>query len=195
MKPFTDRQRQIIDASISLIADRSIHALTIKNIAKEIKLTEGAIYRHFTSKNNILLGIVQMFQQTAEKTLTESCHSNEPALEQIGAIFTRHINFFIEKPAVTAVIFSESIFQSDTNLSKEVFKLLEMHEKALHCIIERGQKHKEIRSDLGDKEVIRIIIGSIRYTVTKWRLSSYHFDLQTECHLVLEGLKKLLAVQ
>ena len=53
MKQFTERQRQIIDTSIDLIGNRSIHALTIKNIAKEIKLTEGAIYRHFFSKNDI----------------------------------------------------------------------------------------------------------------------------------------------
>ncbi|MCK5071765.1 MAG: TetR/AcrR family transcriptional regulator [Desulfocapsa sp.] len=195
MKPFTKRQKQIIEASINLIADRSIHALTIKNIAKEIKLTEGAIYRHFASKNDILLGIVQMFQQTAEKSLKESCHSDLPALEQIEQIFSRHVQFFIEKPAVTAVIFSESIFQSETNLSKQVFKLLELHEKALHCIIERGQKQNEIRSDLDDKELIRIIIGSIRYTVTKWRLSDYKFDLKEECALILKGLKKLLISQ
>jgi TetR/AcrR family transcriptional regulator, fatty acid metabolism regulator protein len=195
MKPFTERQRQIINASIDLIAAQSIYALTTKNIAKEIKLTEGAIYRHFSSKNDILLGIIQIFQQTAYKTLKESCTSDLPALEQIETIFTRHVQFFTEKPAVTAVIFSESIFQSDTHLSKEVFKLLEMHEKALHCIIERGQKQQEIRSDIDDKELIRVIIGSIRYTVTKWRLSGYSFDLEAECTLIINGLKKLLVPQ
>ena len=195
MKPFTERQKQIINASIDLIATQSINALTTKNIAKEIKLTEGAIYRHFSSKNDILLGIIQMFQQTAYKTLKESCTSDVPSLEQIENIFTRHVEFFIEKPAVTAVIFSESIFQSETNLSKEVFKLLEMHEKALHCIIERGQTHKEIRCDIDDKELIRVIIGSMRYTVTKWRLSGYKFDLKAECALIIDSLKKLLVTQ
>ncbi len=195
MKAFTARQKQIINASINLIATQSIYALTTKNIAKEIKLTEGAIYRHFSSKNDILLGIIQMFQQKAYRTLKESCTSDVPALEQIEAIFTQHIYFFIEKPAVTAVIFSESIFQSDNHLSKEVFKLLEMHEKALHCIIERGQKQKEIRCDVDDKELIRVIIGSMRYTVTKWRLSGYSFDLEAEGVLIINGLKVLLVAQ
>ncbi len=195
MESFTERQRQIINASIDLIAAQSINSLTTKNIAKAIKLTEGAIYRHFSSKNEILLGIIQMFQETAYKTLKESCTSDIPSLEQIENIFTRHVEFFIKQPAVTAVIFSESIFQSETNLSKEVFKLLEMHEKALHCIIERGQKHKEIRCDIDDKELIRVIIGSMRYTVTKWRLSGYKFDLKTECALIIDSLKKLLVTK
>jgi len=192
MEPFTERQKQIINASIDLIAEKSIQALTIKNIAKKIKLTEGAIYRHFSSKNDILLSILRLFQQTAQKTLKESCTSDMPALEQIEAVFTRNIHYFSKKPAVTAVIFSESIFQSDTLLSKEVFKLLEMHEKALNCIIDRGQAHHEIRKDIQKKELIRVIIGSIRYTVTKWRLSGYSFDLKKECALILDCLKKLL---
>ncbi|MCK5070640.1 MAG: TetR/AcrR family transcriptional regulator [Desulfocapsa sp.] len=193
MKKITKRQRQIIDASIHLIADRSISALTIKNIAQEINLTEGAIYRHFSSKKAILLGILQLFHQTAEKTLKESCHSNKPALEQIETIFSRHVDFFLEKPAVTAVIFSESIFQNNDELSQEVFSLMEMHEKAMHCIIERGQENKEILCDMGDKEIIRLVLGSIRYTVTKWNLSSYGFDLKHECSLVISGLNKMLA--
>lgn len=195
MEPFSERQKQIINASIDLIAEKSIQALTIKNIAKKIELTEGAIYRHFSSKNDILLGILQSFQGTALKTLKESCASDIPALEQIESIFTRNVHYFSKKPAVTAVIFSESIFQNDTSLSQEVFKLLEMHEKALNCIIERGQKRDEIRNDISEKELIRIIIGSIRYTVTKWRLSGYRFDLNKECALILDCLKKLLMAQ
>lgn len=194
MDLFSERQQQIIDASIELIADKSIQALTIKNIAEKIKLTEGAIYRHFSSKNEILLGILQLFQQTAQKTLTESCACTSPkqAIEQIEDIFMHHVQYFSEKPAVTAVIFSESIFQNDTRLSMEVFRLLQMHEKALNCIIEKGQGRHEIRDDIGKKEIIRVILGAMRYTVTKWRLSGYGFDLKEECSLILASLKKLL---
>ena len=193
MKKITKRQRQIIDASIDLIAERSISALTIKNIAQEVELTEGAIYRHFASKKAILLGILQLFHHTAEKTLVECCQSDSAALDQIEEIFTRHVSFFCEKPAVTAVIFSESIFQNNNELSMEVYSLMKMHEKALHCIVKRGRKNNEILCDIGDKEIIRLVIGSIRYTVTKWNLSSYDFDLKLECSLVLAGLNKMLA--
>lgn len=195
MELFSERQQQIIDASIELIAEKSIQALTIKNIAGKIKLTEGAIYRHFSSKNEILLGILQIFQQKAQKTLTESCNriSVKPAFDKIEDIFTHHVRYFSEHPAVTAVIFSESIFQNDTRLSKEVFKLLQMHEQALSCIIEKGQGRHEIRDDIDEKEIIRVILGAMRYTVTKWRLSGYDFDLKVECTLILTSLKKILA--
>ena len=192
MEPFTERQQQIMNASIELIAEQSIQGLTIKNIAKKIKLTEGAIYRHFPSKNDILLGILQSFKEASKKTLVESCESDRPALDQIKSIFTRNVQYFSEKPAVTAVIFSESIFQNEAHLSKEVFSLLEMHERALNCIIERGQKQNEIRNDIAERELTIIVIGSIRYTVKKWRLSGFSFDIKAEFALILDSLTKML---
>jgi len=192
MEPFSERQEQIMNASIELIAEQSIQGLTIKNIAHKIKLTEGAIYRHFSCKNDILLGILKSFTETSDKILRESCASDMSSFDQIKAIFVRNVQYFSEKPAVTAVIFSESIFQNEAHLSKQVFNLLEMHEKALNCIIERGQKKHEIRDDIGEKELARVVIGSIRYTVKKWRLSGYNFDLIKEIELILDSLKTML---
>ena len=192
MTELTDKQEQIVEAAIELISEKSIQGLTIKNLANKIGLTEGAIYRHFESKVEILLTILYSFQSEASKLLGDYCDSNRPSLEMIEEIFHHHFEYFVAKPAVASVIFSESIFQNDSRLVKEVFRLLEMHEKALTCIIVKGQQAKEINNNIAAKEFVRIIIGSIRYTVTKWRLTDYGFDLLKEGRLMLESIKKLL---
>jgi len=188
----SDRQRQIIDAAIDLIAERSIQELTIKNLAGKIAVTDGAIYRHFKSKTDILLGILHSFQTQTEATVKQACASDLPALEQIENIFTKHFLYFTKRPAVAAVIFSESIFQNDGQLAREVVKLLEMHEKALDCVIDRGQKKGELRDDVPKRQQISLIIGAIRYTVTRWRLGGYLGDLNSEGKMMIEGIKKVL---
>lgn len=188
----TDRQKQIVEASIDLISEKGIQGLTIKNLSKKIGVTEGAIYRHFESKMDILLSILLSFQSEARVLLNNFCDSELPAIQLIENLFQHHFEYFVQKPAVASVIFSESIFQNDNRLVKEVFNFLEMHEKALSCIIVKGQQANEIRDTIAEKELVRIIIGSIRYTVTKWRLSGYQFDLLKEGKLILESIKELL---
>ena len=51
----TERQQEILDKSIEIISRKGIQGLTIKNLSKEIGISEPAIYRHFESKTDILL--------------------------------------------------------------------------------------------------------------------------------------------
>ena len=190
---FTKKQQDIIEISIQLIADLGIQGFTIKNLSKRVGVTEGAIYRHFESKAEILHSILKSFQKEAAIVLETACSSKLPAMEEIAKIFAHHFNYFNEKPAVTAVIFSESIFQNNSLLSKEVTKLLKTHEDALMCILNRGQLSGEIRNGgISKVQLVRMIIGSIRYTVTKWRLSNYETDIKNEGKILLDNIKKLL---
>jgi len=192
MNEFSEKQKQIIQSAIELIAEKSIQGLTIKNLSQKIGVTEGAIYRHFNSKFDILSGILSIFQAEAKATLERVCGTNRTAMQQIEDIFMHHFTYFSQKPAVTSVIFSESIFQNDSQLSKEVFNLLKMHEESLECIIEKGQKNNEFRNGVLRDEMVRIIIGSIRYTVTKWRLTHFEFDLIAEGTKLLDSIKELI---
>jgi AcrR family transcriptional regulator len=190
---YTVKQNKIIDASIEIIAEKSIQGFTIKNLAQKLGVTEGAIYRHFIGKIEILLGILKKFQEECKPTLKIACSSELSAFAGIDNIFNHHFNYFAAKPAVSAVIFSESIFQNDNLLSIEVYKLLKMHEDCLTCIIKRGQENGEIKiNNINIEQIIIIIIGSIRYAVKKWRISNYKYDIKSEGKILLENLKELL---
>jgi len=192
MNSKTERQRQIIDAAIELIAEKSIQQLTIKNLTKKIGVTDGALYRHFNSKIDILLGILQMFQSEARKNLEQVKKSKLPALQQFEEIFLYRLKYFTQKPAVAAVIFSESIFQNDIRLTNAVNEFLKMHEDTLRIIIERGIQKEEIRRGILVDETIYITIGSMRYLVTRWRLNGHDFDLYEKGVQLLGNLKELL---
>ena len=192
MKKLSSRQLEIVDQAIELIAEKSIQGLTIKNLSHKLGLSEGAIYRHFNSKFEILLTILSNFLIEADRSLNNACKGTEPALEQIESIFMYNFNRFSERPAIASVIFSESIFQNDNRLSDEVLKLLNKHESTLKCILQNGQKSGDIRNDVPCDKLIFIIIGSIRYTVTKWRLTHFEFDLIEEGRVLLDTIKMLI---
>lgn len=192
MADYSPRQLEIMNAAIELIAFKGIQGLTTKNLALELKLTEGALYRHFSSKFDILLAILSNFQANAKQDLEKVCSNEDPAMEHIEQIFMKRFQSFTEKPAVASVIFSESIFQNDKRLSKKVFELVGNHEEVLNCIIEKGQKSQEFRNDISAKEIVNIIIGYVRYFITRWRLSGFEFDLIAEGNVLLTNIKTLI---
>lgn len=192
MKEFTDRQNEIIDVSIKIIAEKGIQQLTIKNISKNMNISEPAIYRHFASKMDILLAILSNFKQYSHAISTDILLNKTSAIEKINAILENHFKQFAAKPALAAVVFSEEIFQNDKELAKQVTLIMQANQDMIIKIIKQGQKNEEIRNDIAEQQLSLIILGSLRLLVTKWRLSHYSFNLQQEGAELCISMKKLL---
>ncbi len=54
----TEKQRNILKASIKLFATKGFHATSTSEIAKEAGVAEGTIFRHYKSKKDILIATV-----------------------------------------------------------------------------------------------------------------------------------------
>lgn len=193
MQKFSDRQQQIINAAIQLIADNGIQKLTIKNLAKKIGLAEGAIYRHFDSKIDILFGILTIFEANRNISLKHLQNADGlNALEKLKNLFQQRFEQFSKNPAIAAVIFSEEIFQNDKRLSEKVFTIMEDSQKVVRQVIEIGQKTDQLRNDISAAQLSVLITGALRLIVTQWRLSGFAFDLQTEGQKLWQSLEKIV---
>jgi len=191
MPEFTNRQQEIIEAAIGIIAEKGIQFLTIKNLAKSINLTEGALYRHFSNKLEILNGILTLFKNRIEKNFHLS-NSEEPPLDRLLNIISGQIDLFTEKPIITAVIFSEEIFQNDKFLADNVLSIMKNNLKVTANLIRAGQDSGQIREDIPTGQIANLVMGSVRLLVTRWRLSGYAFDLKKEGNNMINSLRTLL---
>jgi len=57
------RQEEIKKAFLNIIYRDGLKKLSTRNLAREVGISEGAIFRHFASKNDIILAIINDVQQ------------------------------------------------------------------------------------------------------------------------------------
>ncbi len=194
MKKFTERQQQIVETAIKLIADKGIQNLTTKNIAFEIGISEPALYRHFSSKLEILKAVITNFQikmQPASEKLKEFLNS----ISKIESFILEHLKIINLNPDFAKVIFSEANFQNEENLILKMNNMMNQSHKILETIVQSGQKKDEIRSDINSLSIVRMIIGSMRLLVTQWSMSGMIFNLETEGKQLCEDIKKLIVAK
>jgi len=189
----TERQIQIIESSMELIASKGIQGFTIKNLSKAIGISEPGIYRHFESKTEILLSILNNFKEMAEM-LSELMKTFEgTAHEKIDFMFSRMLDLFSETPSMVSVIFSEEIFKNEELLKLKISEIMNMHAQTIEYIIARGQEEKNVRKDIEVKTLALIIMGSLRLLVKRWYIIKHNFDLNNEGRKLIIGLDKILA--
>jgi len=194
MNIFTPRQTEIINISIKIIAEKGIQHLTIKNISKDMKISEPALYRHFKSKTDILMAVLSSFKNSNDMATNNNKLKGLSPIERIEFIYLKHFNRFKSNPALTAVIFSEEIFKNEEILLKEITSIMNINKKMLIKIIREGQKIKEIRSDIPEEQLVMIIMGALRLCVTDWRISKYSFDIIENGILLWTSIKKIISV-
>jgi TetR/AcrR family transcriptional regulator, fatty acid metabolism regulator protein len=189
----TDRQAQIISESVNIISEKGIQGLTIKNLAKKIGISEPAIYRHFESKVDILLNILDIFKRDKHFAIKKIAAGTRQSVKKLREIYFYHFQAFTENPSLTAIIFSEEIFKNDPRLSAKVLEIMTINQRILSEILKEGQHRKELRNDIPIDQLAIIILGSLRLIVTQWRLSNFSFNLVKNGGDLWESMERLIS--
>ncbi len=190
---FSERQIEIIEATAKRIDEHGIQDLTIKTLAADLNLSEAALYRHFKSKNEILLGLLTYFiEEMKDRLDLILSNKNRNPSELLKDLFDSQLKTFVQKPSVVSVIFSESIFQFNKELSSTVTSMMELMQNHIESVVKKGQANGSFSKIVGVETTTTIIMGGMRITVLKWKLSGHKSDLIKDGNKVLNGILKML---
>ncbi len=185
----TEKQKEIINASLEIIAESGIQSLTIKNLSKKIGIVESAIYRYYKSKTQILIAMLDtIVEQTKYSNEKEVGSTFELIEEKLG----NHFQLFQNNPPLVPVVFEVDLFQNEPQLIERTRGKVENSILELSKLIQQGQQRGEIRSDI-DAEIFSVMInGSVRMLVKQWRMSAYSFNLFKRGKKLIESYKLML---
>jgi len=193
MAHWTKRQKEIVSASVEIISTQGIQNLTIKKLSSRIKVTDGAIYRHFKSKEEILAAIADLFETSTTEILNEIISSTGSSIEKVQAFFMGRIRQFSREPGLVMVMFSEDIFKGNRELQKKIYETIHTHKELLLEAIIRGQKQGVIK-EIDPQHIFLVVMGALRLLVTRWRGANFSFNLLEEGEKLWNSLEKLISV-
>ncbi len=190
---FTERQIEIMQAATQRIDKHGIQDLTIKNLAADLELSEAALYRHFKSKNDILMGLLNYFILEMEVRLSAIISQAEVKSEDLlKQVFDSQLGSFVKNPAIVSVIFSEGIFQFNKDLNTRIMQMMKLMQLNIQSVISKGIDAGQIREIADSSTITTIIMGSMRMTVLKWKLSGHKSNLIHDGTTVLSGILNMI---
>ena len=192
MQELSDRQKQIIIVAINIISKRGLRELTMKNLSREIGISEPAIYRHYDSKQKILVAVLESFKHQNKLIDNNLILEGESSFKHLKRTITMIVNRLNNNPAMSAVVFSEETFQNESELSDIVISLMNSTIEYITSLLEKCQMDGSIRSDINKEDLCVIVMGSIRHIVTVWRLSGFSVDLNESGEKLIKTLEILI---
>jgi AcrR family transcriptional regulator len=171
------RQKEIVLAARKLIVKYGSEYVTVRRIAQEIGVTEGAIYKHFKSKRDVLSLLVDDIEDTWIADIDSNHNSEIDTLEELEKIVEAHISAIQQRKGVTFQAVAEILSLGDKKLNKKVTQGIERYLEKIKAILADGVQTGVIRRDVDLDVASQMFFSLTQGYVTTWALSHYSFDL------------------
>ncbi len=188
----TDRQLEIIQAAGKILSISGVHGLTIKNLAKEMKFSESAIYRHFRSKEQILVSMLEYVASQMEQRYSNAVDNDKSTEENFKSLFENQFAFFNEHPYFAVAIFSDGLLAESEKINHTILKIMAVKMKYLMPIIMEGQQNGIFTNEITTEEIVHIVMAALRLQMFKWRMANFEFDIVRHGNNIIQSLLTIL---
>ena len=154
---------EILEAAITLFSRRGFLATTMADLSRAIRMTPGALYWHFPTKEDLLLAAIEELHQRCLREFEESLPQvrTQPASAQLR-FFTERAQTFLRLHREYGIFFAmlaTEAAESNDRVAEAIREKLSLYAKVLEDIIRYGQKTGEFRQDVDALHMAHGIFG------------------------------------
>lgn len=173
----TIRKQQIIDAICSIILKDGSEYVTIRNISKEINLTEAAIYRHYTSKKEIFLDLIDFISDLLINDIKKINIKDIDSFDKLYNVFLNQIKNTQARKGMEFLIISEIISLGEKDLNKELSLKINEYVKAVEFLFKSSIENKIIKNDINIEILSKQFFYLLHGLICNWYINNFNFDI------------------
>lgn len=160
--PADERRAVTVEAVVKLAAEQNPSEITTTAIAQHMGVTQGALFKHFPTKDAILQAVMTWVAERLLSRVDKAAQSSPSPLASIEAMFMAHVEFIAEHPGVPRMLFGELQRAEQTVPKRMAQTLIQRYRERLHHLIEKGKVEGELSGTLDTDAAITLLIGMIQ---------------------------------
>lgn len=169
--PADERKAVIVAAVVQLAAEQNPGEITTAAIARQINLTQGALFRHFPTKDAIWQAVMVWVTDRLLARIDRAARGIDSPLAAMQAMFMSHVDFVIEHPGVPRMMFGELQRADFTPAKRMAQTLIQRYSERLISRIEQGKVAEEIAAEIDTQAAATLFIGTIQGLIVQSMLS------------------------
>ncbi|MDM7998916.1 MAG: TetR/AcrR family transcriptional regulator [Dehalococcoidia bacterium] len=187
------RRDEIANAAGAVMIRRGSEHITIREIAKEIRLSEGAIYRHFRNKRDILSLMVEHAEESMSNDIEKSLSLGGTPMQVLERALQNHISGAKQRQGASFQVIAEVVSLGDRKLNRQASAALERYTRRIRDLVAAGINAGEVKEESDPQVAALLITSMIQGLVNSWSLRNYEFDLEERYRHLWGILRRTLA--
>ena len=182
----TERREQIIQATISIMAERGLPGTTTRLIAEKVGISEPALYKYFSGKKEIILAALDEVGNMPLVIFSQMGKDEGKVPERIRLISAAFYEYVMNHTTETMLLFEAVTGARDPEIRAVLGEKFMQYTRLISEMFESGKRQGTVRKDLDTM-------------VVSWQILSLGITLVFAALMGLEDVltrdKALLAVE
>ena len=157
-----DRRAATVGAVIALAADHDPSEISTTAIAKHMGVTQGALFKHFPTKDAILEAVMTWVADRLLARVDSAASAMPTASQALEGMFLAHTSFVTEHPGVPRMMFGELQRAGSTAPKRMAATMLRQYAARLRFQLERGRASGEFAQQLDMEAAATLFVGTIQ---------------------------------
>lgn len=158
-KDRNNRRQQILE-SLALMLEQSPGArITTANLAKEVGVTEAALYRHFPSKGKMFEGLIEFVEESVFSRINRIMKEEKSSQDKIEGILTLVLAFAEKNPGICRILMGDALAGEKDRLRVRVSQFFERLEAQIKRILREAAIREGKRSTLVASKASNLLVA------------------------------------
>lgn len=160
--PADERRNVTVETVVALAAEQNPSDITTAAIAQRMGVTQGALFRHFPSKDAILEATLGWVADRLLARMERAAKGKPDPLAALEAMFVAHTGFVSDHPGVPRMILGELQRPGDTLPKQMVQGLILRYGQLVRRQLAAGKAQGMLPDALDESAAASLFIGSVQ---------------------------------
>lgn len=164
----TSRRQQILEALAHMLEASPGERITTARLAKEVGVSEAALYRHFPSKSKMFEGLIEFIEDTVFSRISLIISDEPQAIIRCELILTLLLGFSERNPGISRILTGDALAGETERLRSRMEQFFDRLETQLKQILREAEMREGIRTTMPVN-----IAANLLMSTTEGRISQF----------------------
>jgi len=185
-KTAEERKQEIVQSTLKLADNVGPDRLSAAMIARDIGISQPAIFRHFSGMSVLWLSVAEYIEKVMKKKWDKALSTGDDAPQQLQKLILTQLHLIQSIPAIPGILFSRELHAGNKGLRQAFAKIMQsLHGRIIHIIVS-GQKSGHFNQYIPAEDSAYLIMSFIQGLVVRWSISGKSFNLPEEGQRLLK---------
>lgn len=167
------RREQILQTLAMMLEGNPGQRITTAALAKEVGVSEAALYRHFPSKARMFEGLIGFIEETIFSRVKIITQSDAKGIRQCEQMMTLLLAFVEKNPGMARILTGDALAGETDRLRTQVNQLFERLETQLKQTLREAELRDGLRTDIPAGSAANLILATAEGRIRQYVRSEF----------------------